>query len=188
MDAYDTQRLLLLFSCSVVSDSFVTPRGFPDSSAGKESACNAGDLGLIPGLGRSSGEGTGYSLQYSGLENSMDCIVHRVAKSWTLLSDFHFHFKDYSPQAPLSMGFPRQEHWSGLPFPSRGDPPDSGIEPRSPALAGRFLTTEPPGRPAQRLSDSPRALMLRLRLNQSSSALPLLLTSLGGRLAWRSQF
>ena len=46
----------------------------PGSSAGKESACNAGDPGLIPGSGRSAGEGTGYSLQYSGLENSMDCI------------------------------------------------------------------------------------------------------------------
>ena len=55
----------------------------------KESACNAGDLGLIPGLGRSPGEGKGYPLQYSGLENSMDCIVHGVAKSWTWLSDFH---------------------------------------------------------------------------------------------------
>ena len=50
--------------------------GFPDSSVGKESACNVGDLGLIPGLGRSPGEGQGYPLQYSGLENSMDCIVH----------------------------------------------------------------------------------------------------------------
>ena len=45
-----------------------------DSSAGKESACTVGDLGLIPGLGRSPGEGKGYPLQYSGLENSMDCI------------------------------------------------------------------------------------------------------------------
>ena len=62
--------------------------GFPDGSAGKESACNAGDLGLIPGLGRSPGEGKGYPLQYSGLENSMDCIV--VATSRTRLSDFHF--------------------------------------------------------------------------------------------------
>ena len=60
-------------------------------SAGKESACNAGDLGLIAGLGRSLGEGKGYPLQYSGLENSMDCIVHGVAKSWTWLSDSHFH-------------------------------------------------------------------------------------------------
>ena len=49
--------------------------GFPCGSAGKESTCNAGDLGLIPGLGRSPGEGKGYPLQYSGLENSMDCII-----------------------------------------------------------------------------------------------------------------
>ena len=64
--------------------------GFSCGSAGKESVCNAGDLGLIPGLGRSPGEGKGYSFQHSGLENSMDCIVHGVAKSWTQLSDFHF--------------------------------------------------------------------------------------------------
>ena len=56
---------------------------------GKEFACNA-ILDLIPGLGRSPGEGKGYSLQYSGLENSMDCTVHGVAKSRTRLSDFHF--------------------------------------------------------------------------------------------------
>ena len=66
--------------------------GFFGGSTGKESACNAGDLGLIPGLGRSPGGGKGYPLQYSGLENSMDCIVHGVTKSWTRLSDFHFHF------------------------------------------------------------------------------------------------
>ena len=60
-------------------------------STGKESACNAEDLSLIPGLGRSPGEGKGYLLQYSCLENSMDCIVHGVAKSWTQRSDFHFH-------------------------------------------------------------------------------------------------
>ena len=50
--------------------------GFPDDSDGKESTCHVGDLGLIPGLGRSSREGNGYPLQYSGLENSMDCVVH----------------------------------------------------------------------------------------------------------------
>ena len=107
--------------------------GFPDCSVSKESAYNAGDPGLIPGLGRSPGEGIGYPLQYSwtshvaqllknppamretdrgsipglgrspgdgkgyllqysGLENSMDCIVHGVAKSQTQLGDFHFHF------------------------------------------------------------------------------------------------
>ena len=65
--------------------------GFACGSAGKVSTCNAGDLGLMPGLGRSPGEGKGYPLQYSGLENSMDCIVHGAAKSWTWLSDFHFH-------------------------------------------------------------------------------------------------
>ena len=50
-------------------------------------------------------------------------------------------------QASLSVGFPRQEHWTGLPFPSLGDLPDSGIEPMSPPLAGRFFTTEPPEKP-----------------------------------------
>ena len=66
--------------------------GFPCGSAGKESACNVGDLDSIPGLGRSPGEGKGYPRQYSGLENSMDCMVHGVAKSQTRLNDFHFHF------------------------------------------------------------------------------------------------
>ena len=59
-------------------------------SAGKESACNVRDLGLIPGLGRSPAEGKSYPLQYPGLENSMDCIGHGVSKSRTGLSDFHF--------------------------------------------------------------------------------------------------
>ena len=95
-------------------------KGFPCGSASKESACNAGDLGSIPGLGRSHGEGKDYQHQYSGLENSMDCIVHGgegdgtplqysclenpmdggawwaavhgVAKSQTRLSDFTFTF------------------------------------------------------------------------------------------------
>ena len=64
--------------------------GFPGSSAGKESACNAGNLGSIPGLGRSPGEGKGYPLQYSGLENSIDSVVHGITKSQTQMSDFHF--------------------------------------------------------------------------------------------------
>ena len=63
--------------------------GFPDSSVGKEFACNAGDLSSMSGLGRSSGEGKGDPLQYSGLENSMDCIGHGIAKSQTQLSNFH---------------------------------------------------------------------------------------------------
>ena len=65
--------------------------GFPHSSVGKESSCNAGDPGSIPGSGRSPGEGKGYPLQYSGLENSMDCIVHGVAKIQTGPSDFDLH-------------------------------------------------------------------------------------------------
>ena len=69
--------------------------GFPCGSASKESACNVGDLGSIPALGRSRGEGKGYPLQYSGLENSLDCIVHVVAKSRTEMSNFHFHFQSY---------------------------------------------------------------------------------------------
>ena len=65
--------------------------GLPYGLADKESACNAVHLGLIPELGRSAGEGKGYPLQYSGLENSMGYIFHRVAKSQTWVSDFHFH-------------------------------------------------------------------------------------------------
>ena len=67
--------------------------GFSGSSADKESTCSVGDLGSTPGLGRSPGDGTGYPLQYSGLENSMDCIVDGVAKSQTRLTDFTFAFR-----------------------------------------------------------------------------------------------
>ena len=64
-------------------DRLLTPvfLGFPCGSAGKESTCNAEDLGLIPELGRSPGEGKGYTFQYSVLENSMDCIVYGVTES-----------------------------------------------------------------------------------------------------------
>ena len=57
--------------------------GFPCGSAGTESACHVGDLGLIPGFRRSPEEGKGYPLQFSGLENSIDCIAHTVTKSQT---------------------------------------------------------------------------------------------------------
>ena len=63
--------------------------GFPPGSAGKESACNAGDLGLIPELGRAPGEGKGYALQYSGLENPKDCLVHgsqRDGRDWATIT------------------------------------------------------------------------------------------------------
>ena len=70
-------------------------RGFPDGSDGKESSCNAGDLGLIPGSGRPPGEENGNPPQYSFLENPMDrgawwVTVHRVAENQTRLSDFDF--------------------------------------------------------------------------------------------------
>ena len=77
--------------------------GFPCGSAGKETVCNVGDLDLIPGLRRSPGEGKGYPLQYSGLENSMDCIVQRVTKSQTQMSDFHFTY--YSSTRKLMYTF-----------------------------------------------------------------------------------
>ena len=72
--------------------------GFPGSSDSKESACNAGGPGLIPGSGRSPGEGNGNPLQYSCLKKTMDrgawwATVHGVIKSWTRLGDFHFHFQ-----------------------------------------------------------------------------------------------
>ena len=79
--------------------------GFPGGSDSKASACNVGDLGLIPGLGRSPGEGNGNPLQFSCLENLMDggawwATIHGVSKSWTRLSDFTFTFSviSYKPE------------------------------------------------------------------------------------------
>ena len=77
------KEISILFSIVAVSICIPTNSG----SADKESACNVGDLGLIPGLGRSPEEGKGYPLQYYGLENPVDCIVHGVAKSRTQLSN-----------------------------------------------------------------------------------------------------
>ena len=88
-----------------------------------ESACNAGDLGSIPGLGKSPGEGKGYPLQYSGLENS---IVHWVTKSRTQQTDFPFHFGglELAPQEGQEKGTPGeagaqhvQRCWGTLPGP-----------------------------------------------------------------------
>ena len=89
------------------------------SQAGKESTCNVGNLGLMPGLGSSPGEWKGYPLQYSGLENSMDCIVNGVAKNWTRLRDLKKKKTHISTHCPLekpslrstiySLHFARQE-------------------------------------------------------------------------------
>ena len=96
--------------CSVSDQDSCNPlMAIPCGSAGKESACRAGDLGSNPGLGRSPGEGKGYLLQYSGLENSMDCIVHGVTKSWTWLSDFHFWWP-WGSQRELIPGYLRPSH------------------------------------------------------------------------------
>ena len=85
--AYRVSKRFMLHTLNMYS------LGLPGGSGGKESACNAGDLGSIPGLGRSPAEGKGCPLQYSGLENPTDCTVHGVEKSRTQLSDFHFHMQ-----------------------------------------------------------------------------------------------
>ena len=93
---------------------------FPGGSAGKKYACNAGDLGSIPGLGRSPGEGKGYPLQYSGLENSVDHVVHGVADSETGLRDLHFHFHHGSvggsrEQVPGRAAYAALDHCTPIP-------------------------------------------------------------------------
>ena len=133
--------------------------------AGKESACNAGDLGLIPGLRRSPGEGKGCPLEYSGLENSMGYTVHGVAKSWTWLSDLHFACfltNLYAgKEATVRTGHATVQNWERsmsrltlrarmgkntgvFPCPPPGDLPDPGIEPMSLyvfCLSRQFFTT-----------------------------------------------
>ena len=91
--------------------------GFLCGSAGKESACSAGDLGSIPGLERSPGEEKVYPLQYSYLENSMDYTVHGVTRSRTRLSSFHFHF-DHQTLRGLCI-FQRTASWWPLRCPTR---------------------------------------------------------------------
>ena len=97
-----TQRKQMVASgCSSNILSSFEHHGFPGGSEGKESICNAGDPALIPGSGRSPGEGNCYPLQYSCLESPMDrggwwATVQEVAKIWTWLSDQHFHFFKYS--------------------------------------------------------------------------------------------
>ena len=102
----------------------------------KNLTANAGDSGSVPGLGRSPREGNGNPFQYSCWGNLMDREAYH---------------------ASLSMGFSRQEYWSGLPFPSLGDLPNLGIKPTSPvspALVREFFTTEPPGKPLMKMIPS----------------------------------
>ena len=123
--------------------------GFPCGSAGKESTCNVGELSLIPGLGGSPGGGKGYPLQYSFLEKprgqrSLEGYSHWGQKELDMsgrlsTAETHTYSAGVSDsgtlwsgarQAPLSMGFSRQECWSGVPGPPPGNPPDPGTEPR----------------------------------------------------------
>ena len=80
--------VIMIFQCMLKLSQIIYIWGFPGVLAGKESTCNVGDLGLIPGLGRSLGEGNGYPLQYSGLENSMDSSMgsQRVGHDWVTLT------------------------------------------------------------------------------------------------------
>ena len=118
----------------------------------KNLPANAGDTGLIPVSGRSPGEENGNPLHYSCLGNLMDggawwntalCCVCQVA---SVVSDSFVTPGTVACQVPVSMGFPRQEYWSGLPFSSPRDLPNAGIKPMSPALADRFPTTQSPGK------------------------------------------
>ena len=88
--SWSTEKIRSLFSKWYYQN--LNPGSFPGGPAGKESARNAGDLSSIPGPGRSPGEGNSYAFQYSGLENSMDCIVDGVTRSQTQLSEFHFQW------------------------------------------------------------------------------------------------
>ena len=85
---------------------------------------------MIPGLGKSPGEGKGYPLQYSDLENSMDCIVHGVAKSWTRLSDFNFHTYIFTHTHTHTDGLPGGSVVKNLPA-NAGDARDAGLIPES---------------------------------------------------------
>ena len=124
---------------------FIYNMGFPCGSAGKKSACNVGDLGSIPGFGRSPREGKGYPLQYSGLQNSMNCIVHGVTKSQTQLSDFHFTVIWTSLVAQTVKRLPTmRETW--VQFLGQEDLLEKEMATHSSTLAWKTPWTEKPGR------------------------------------------
>ena len=131
--------------------------GFSDCSVCKESAYNAGDSGLIPGSGRSTGEGIGYPLQYSWIYPIQYSLMAKLVKNLPAMQETWVRSLGWEDplekgkathssilawripwtvacQVRLSLGFSRQEYWIGLPFPSPGDLPNPGIKPESPAL------------------------------------------------------
>ena len=119
---------------------------FPGGSAGKESAYNTGDLGSIPGLGRSPGKGKGYPLQYSGLENSMDSIVLGVAKSQTQSVRLSHKYRASRVALAIRIHLPRQETLETW-VRSLGweDPLEEGTATHSSILAWSVRWTEEPG-------------------------------------------
>ena len=137
----------------LVLSSFCQP-DFPGGSAGKESTHNAGDLGSIPGLGRSPAEGNGYPRQYSGLERCADCIVHGVAKSRTRLSDFHFC-------QPVTVRTLSQGIWLHHPRNARDHSPLTDREAETPGSS--------PARVIQLMSGWTKS---SLRLDRSTTPLP----------------
>ena len=136
--------------------------GGPDS---KESACNAGDLGSVPGSGRSPGEGYGYPLQYSWPSLVAQAVKNPPAmpETWVQSLGWEDHLGEgmatHSRILAWRISMDRgawwvtvhgvEEYWSELPFPSPGDLPNPGIEPRSPILQVDSLLPEPPGKPAR---------------------------------------
>ena len=129
------------------------PLGFPGGSAGKESTCNVGDLGLIPELGRSPGGGSSYPLQYSSLENSIDCnppgsSVHGILQArileWISCSYSRGSSQLRDQTHILCISCIGRRIRSTVPL--GGHPPDPRIEARPPALQD-FLQSEPPGSP-----------------------------------------
>ena len=145
--------------------------GFPGGSHGKESACNAGDSSLIPGLGRFSGGGHVNQLQYTCLENphgqrslagcspwgckELDVTKHACKHTLISYDSRGLYYRGATlwtapRQSPLSMRFFRQEYWSGLPCPPPGDLPNPGIEPESHVYLhwqASSLPLVPPGKP-----------------------------------------
>ena len=121
--------------------------GFPSGSDSKESACKAGDPDSVPGLGRSPGKGNGYPVFFF-FKSQFNLVTIGVHACMHVCVQSHFsHVRLFAAPwtvaclAPPSMGFSRQEYWSGVTCPSPGDLPNPGIKPRSPALAGKFFTT-----------------------------------------------
>ena len=151
---------------------------FPGGSDSKESACSVGDLGSIPGLGRSPGEGNGNPCQYSCLENPTDRGARWAAVLAKLLQSYPT-LCDPMDQAPLSMGFSREDYWTGLPLPPLGGLSKAGIEPRS--LQADSLPFEPSGKLTQsqgcsswgcQVSDKTEQLSMQAILREVSSCTP----------------